>query len=338
MNPVGISQTELATFQRCPRMWYLKYYLGMVPADEPPTGARILGIRVHAALEGWYGYGLNPKETLLYLYGIATRQRPEYASELATELHLATTMVEGYLGWLAEEGADAELEVVSTERELRVPVPGLDGVDFRGRLDQVYRNTRSNTLGFMDYKTGASFDRHDDLALDPQMPFYCLLQQLAAHGGEAVITGTGYRPERVIVGGGTIRTLRRVLRTEKSKPPYYQSDSFTYTPEQIRAELSRATAIVTKIMQARYDLDAAYQNSGGNQAYMDVRCREILPPTKIVGDCSWRCEFAKICPMMDDGSDWPGALVRSGRYVAGDPYSYYGKDALSAVRADLEPV
>jgi RecB family exonuclease len=338
VNPVGISQTEIATFQRCPRMWYLKYYLGMVPAEEPPVGARILGIRVHAALEGWYGYGLMPNETLLYLYGIALRQRPEYAAELQTELHLATTMVNGYLEHVASEGWDSELEVVSVERELRVGVPGVPGVDFRGRLDQVYRNHRSGTLGFMDYKTGASMERHDDLALDPQMPFYCLLQQLAAHGGEAVINGNGYRSDRVIIGGGTIRTLRRVLRTEKSKPPYYQTDTFSYTPEQIRAELSRATAIVTRIMQARHDLDAAMINCDGRQDYMDVRIREILPPTKIVGDCSWRCEFAKVCPMMDDGSDWPGVLVRSGRYVAGDPYSYYGKDALSAVRADLEPV
>lgn len=337
MNPVGISQTEISTYQRCPRMWYLKYYLGMVPADEPPTGSRILGIRVHAALEGMYGYGLEPRETLLLLYGIAKRERPEYTADIDTELHLATVMVEGYLEEVAAQGWDAELEVVATEREIRVPCPGIMGVDLRGRLDQVYRNTRRGTLGFMDYKTGASFDRHEDLALDPQMPFYCLLQQLAAHGEETIITGSGYHPGRVIVGGGTIRTLRRVLRTERSKPPYYQSDDFTYTPEQIRAELSRTVAVVTRIMQARWDLDAAWSNCGGDLGYMNVRIREILPPTKIVGDCSWRCEFARVCPMMDDGSDWPGVLVRSGKYVAGDPYSYYGKDALSSIRADLEP-
>jgi hypothetical protein len=39
--------------------------------------------------------------------------------------------------------------------------------------------------------------------------------------------------------------------------------------------------------------------------------------------------------MMDDGSDWAGALVSSGRYVQGDPYAYYRNDALRTIREEL---
>ena len=52
-------------------------------------------------------------------------------------------------------------------------------------------------------------------------------------------------------------------------------------------------------------------------------------------DCSWDCSFTHVCPMMDDGSDWTGALIRSGRYVQGDPYAYYGDSLITAIRERL---
>jgi hypothetical protein len=39
--------------------------------------------------------------------------------------------------------------------------------------------------------------------------------------------------------------------------------------------------------------------------------------------------------MMDDGSDWPGVLTRSGKFRQDDPYSYYREDPLRAVREVL---
>jgi hypothetical protein len=39
--------------------------------------------------------------------------------------------------------------------------------------------------------------------------------------------------------------------------------------------------------------------------------------------------------MMDDGSDWPGVLLRSGKFRQADPYGYYRDDPLRAVRMAL---
>ncbi len=61
---ITISNTEVNTWQRCRRKWFLAYFLGYQPAVEEVTGHRILGVRVHTALEGYYGYDLDPLAVL----------------------------------------------------------------------------------------------------------------------------------------------------------------------------------------------------------------------------------------------------------------------------------
>jgi hypothetical protein len=101
---VAVSNSEIATWDRCPRQWYLKYYLGEVPADEPLVSSQLLGTRVHAALEGHYGYGLDPVTVLNLLYRLLAQENPDYRTELLAERELAVTMVTGYLEWIEETG------------------------------------------------------------------------------------------------------------------------------------------------------------------------------------------------------------------------------------------
>jgi hypothetical protein len=322
---ITISNTEISTWQRCRRKWLLTYFLGYQPATEEVTGNRILGVRVHTALEGYYGYDLDPLTVLHLLYQFEIDASPEFEMDLLTERALASAMVEGYIEWAAETGADAGLKVVATEADITVPLPGVPGVQIRGKLDQVVMNEQTGLLLFHDWKTAASFEKHEILALDPQFRFYSMIQKLAS----------GAEVSRV--SGGMLTTLRRVKRSDKSKPPYYQRDEFRYDPVTIDSTLAKVQQIGASIQAAREQLDWIYAPDGGNGdlELLNSVQRALFPPTPIIRDCGWSCPFVTLCPMMDDDSDWVGALVRSGAYTQGDPYSYYADDPLRRVRERL---
>lgn len=321
-----ISQSEIYAWTRCRRNWYITYYLGFVPADEAPTGARQLGSRVHTALEAYYGYQLDPLAVLGMLYRIEASRSPDYAADLATEADMADAMVSGYLEWLAEEGADANFETVATETDIRVDLPGVPGAQLRARMDQVSRRISDGALLFRDYKTGTNFELAEQMRLNPQMKFYTLVQHLASP------------PDGPKIAGGTIDTLRRVKRTARSNPPYYRRDPFIYTPQEVEATLLRVQNVAGQILQARAMLDDAYQRSGGDLSVIDQVQRSQMYPTPILNDCKWWCTFREICPMMDDGSDWSASLVRSGRFRQADPYEYYRDDALRTIREEMAKI
>lgn len=146
---LAVSNSEIFAAQRCWRNWYLTYYLGMVPTQEVPVGNRQLGTRVHTALEGLYGYDLDPLMILQILYRAAIEAFPEYEEELLKERTYAEAMVDGYIMWLAEEGADADQRVVATETDMVVPIPGYDSVLLRSRMDQVFQRISDGALGFI---------------------------------------------------------------------------------------------------------------------------------------------------------------------------------------------
>ena len=317
---ISISQSEISCWARCPRRWLLHYYYGMSVADPPVTSASLLGTRIHAALEGHYGYGLHPELVLREIYADQLAKTPEFEKDLTAELDMALAMVSGYLDWVTETGADAGLTVVATEKDVTVPIPRVPGLSLRARLDQVVRRDRDGALLFLDWKTSVNFERHEMLRLDTQMPFYQLIQRLAAG------------PDGPLAIGGMITTLRRVKRTAKSQPPYYQRDEFIYNPEEQRSTYARVLQICTEIMQARLALDDLYKRTGGELSEVNAHQRSALRPVPIITDCRWSCPFADLCPMMNDGSDWPGVLMRSGRFVQSGGYAYYAEDLLGTVR------
>jgi PD-(D/E)XK nuclease superfamily len=324
---ISMSQSEIFTFQRCPRMWLLKYYLAYTPDADEVTGSRILGTRVHAALEGYYGYDLDPLAVLHLLYKFELEASPEFEAELVIERDMASAMIEGYVEWLAETGADAGLTVMGTESEVSVPLPGLPDVILRAKLDRVVLDESTGLLSFVDDKTAAGFERHEILMLDPQFRFYSLVQKLVARE----VPGA----PRVL--GGIVNTLRRVKRTDRSKPPYFKRDPFRYNEQMINATLLKVTGVAKKIVAARNSLDWIYSPTGanGDLAMLESYQALNLAPVPILTDCSWRCPFVSLCPMMDDGSDWVGALVRSGHFRQEDPYAYYERDPLHRVRQAL---
>jgi PD-(D/E)XK nuclease superfamily len=330
---ITISNSEMTTWDRCPRKWLILYYLGFAPADEPVTGNRLLGIRVHTALEGRYGYGLDPLEVLKVLYLLEAERSPEHQGELLAEHDMANAMVSGYLEWVDETGADADFRVIATEADLQLPMPGRENeVLLRSRMDQVIERISDGALLFLDHKTSANFDRHELLTLDVQMPHYCMMQQMAA----------SRQPGSPLVVGGIINTLRRVKRTSRSQPPYYQRDPIYCNPDQIATAWHRTNKIVKEILEARSLLDPFRSGDGihvsapGWVAAFNKLQREHMRAIPMINDCSWSCPAASgLCTGMSDGSDWLGMLKNSGHWKHVDPYEYYRNDPLQAIRSAI---
>jgi len=338
MTAIGISQSEINMFDRCRRHWLQEYYFGMLPADPNPASTRDQGLRWHTAMEAHYGPAhLDPGFVLDVLYGMAVEQYPDSETDLRKAHELARIMAEGYLEIVAAEGWDARLKVIEPEAEVRVPLPGWEGlVDLRAKLDQVVYDEDSGLYSFLDHKTAADYERDEMIDLDSQMLMYSLIAWLAT---QQTVPMPGWAPEidrsKPLVMGGIVRTSRRVKRTAKTKIPPYKNLAFRHDPEQLASALLRTQKIVSEIMEVRQQLDAAAR-SGGPPEQLHWLQLTAARPTPILHDCARMCPLASgQCQLMNRGLGWIDALWKSGRYVSGDPYARYTRAGLEVIQAHL---
>jgi PD-(D/E)XK nuclease superfamily/LAGLIDADG-like domain len=151
-----VSNSELSAWTRCRRKWLLQYYwrFGPDPARLLPFGNKELGQRVHLALEGAYGHGLDALAVLNWVYSRALEQRPDCENDLIKERDYAVTMVEGFLDWAAETGFDAGYEVVAAERIARATIPLRKGqqMELLTKLDVLRRRLDDGAVLFIDWK------------------------------------------------------------------------------------------------------------------------------------------------------------------------------------------
>lgn len=304
---LAISNSELRTYKRCKRSWALHYLYqwSEQPGSAPVVGNAELGTRIHTALEAYYGYGIDPLQALEVIYAQLIAVNPYYQNLLEKEKGYAVAMVEGYLDWSAEEGIDADLEVLATERVVSVEIETeLGTVNLQGKLDQLVRRRSDGAILFRDWKTVGTLSKSNMLILDEQMRFYTMLLVLA-NGPETR------------VDGGLYTMLLRSKRTARATGPFFKQDEVVYNRQDVESMRLRTVEAVTDLLRTRQRLLA-------NEDH-----RAVAYPSP--GDhCRWACPFTMICPLMDDGSRWEDAL--RGNFTQADPYHYYGSDLIDLVR------
>lgn len=300
-NPsiVGISNSEIQTFKECKRKWWLTYYRGLQMKLERPSGPLALGTRVHAALEAYYADNQDPVEVYRQLaeadrYNLLVEQRP--TDDFDKEAELGRVMIEGYVEWLEETGADENLEVVGAEKRLSATL--LDGkVELQGKLDlRVKRKTDGIRLLF-DHKTvGTSFAEFNKTAhMAEQVLVYMILEALQPDELERC-------------DGAVYNLLRKTKRSATAKPPFYERTEVRHNKTTLDAFWKRLHGMLGDIVHLRAQLDAGADHF--TVAYPT--------PTK---DCSWKCPFYAVCPMFDDGS--AAEQMLSDYYKQVDPYQRY---------------
>lgn len=309
-----ISNSEVQAFKQCRRKWWLAWYRGLTPRKKAVQGIASTGTRLHIALDALYSGGSTVAAwTALRAAQTADRATVEAQednpfssamADLAKDFDLESAMLEGYLEWLEETGADSALEVVSTETYVEAPFleggRGMPPVTLIGRLDLRVRDRRSGRRAFMDHKSVQAFKAPVLLGLDEQLLHYHLLEFLNTDSADQRCDAAYYNQ------------LRRVKRGPRSKPPYFKRETVSFNQHELLSYTQRLTGVVQDIQRVERDLREE---------------PEIAPfvtyPTPS-RDCTWKCPFLKVCRMFDDGSRVESALEEM--YEVGDPLAYYQGD------------
>lgn len=279
-------QSSLSKFRRCRRSFEMEYVRNYLPISESEgqcLGARSLGHIVHKGVETHYTGG-NFREVLDAEIG-AKHLEETWSSEWADCYELAGIMLEGWEQWLAVTAADANEEVLFVEPDLEWEVGEFRGdlVVLTGHPDLVVHNTLNDLIIIDDTKTVTSFS------------------QALIHGGQ----GLTYALMLKMIHGldvGMFRTtqIKKVKRTARAKPPFYERSELFVNPQMLRthwAQLQGQLDTMVEIVQ-RWEQEGDTDRVGYDKLVYHN-------PTK---DCTWDCSYLAVCSSMDDGSNYQQLL------------------------------
>ena len=286
-----VTNSELQTFKECRRKWFLGYHKRLTKKIERSAGPLKLGSRVHECLAEYYT-GSDP---VAFHAKCIERDRallaedilPEELKLFESEAVLGQLMLEGYLEWLQETGADQGLTAISAETKLSSPLGVTDGqgrpVHLLGKLDLKVRREMDGAVLVLDHKTSQSFRAvYETLVIQEQFLTYQLLERLR-------ITED---PESTSppATGSIVSVLRKVKRSASAKPPFYGREEVHHSDAELRNFYYRLHAEVAQILSVEAALAA-----GGDHRFV---C--YPSPSR---DCTWKCSFFAACHMFEDGSD-----------------------------------
>lgn len=282
-------QSAIKEWKACRRQAMLDYFmdgLGYEKARDPgapASGGRDVGSIVDLGYETYYNGG----DPLAAIDAYRTATEEEIGESLSDEwekaFRLSRIMVEGYVDWVAESGIDIGETTLATKMQLEVCVGTIRGeeVYVTGELDRLVRDDITGELIIDDCKTVDGFADLRWLAMGDQLLTYNILVRMTQ--GESV-----YR--------GRHTQLRKVLRSARATPPFYDRTEFPYNDTQVGNHWTHLLATLDSMVEAAQAIEAD----------PEAHHRYCYPnPTK---DCTWRCDFLAICPMLDDGSYWRNSL------------------------------
>lgn len=302
-----LTNTEMSTYRRCRRKWWLRWYRRLRPVAETAPGPLSLGSRLHEVLAAYYSPGTYPDPAPAWArwWGLAAADREKFAEEPETlieldkELELGRIMLEGYFEWLETAGPDEYLQVLTAEEERRVAlaVVGTPGgeqvqVDLLDKLDTRVNDASAagGARRFMDHKSSSQPAALLKVAhLDPQLKLYHLIEYLSLLEDPAADADAH-------TDGAILNVLKKVKRTAAAKPPFYERLEVRHNTETLRSFWQQVHGLAVDLLATEEALTAGQPHHA--VAYPN--------PTR---DCSWDCEFFGVCPMLDDGSDAEGQLA-----------------------------
>jgi RecB family exonuclease len=313
-----VSNSELTLFADCQRRWWFTYVLNLAPRrrDRAVTGALAFGTRIHNCLERKYQNGEVALDVYEELHAEAERALAEVEEakgvpdmdqrkKLADEHRLGRAMLEGYEQWVTETGIDEGMTFLAAEKLVQVP-SGIEGVQLRGKLDQLWRRDIDGALLFRDFKTAADMRSGPaSLPRDEQMMFYVLLMRL-----QHLAKGRGIED---VPRGGMYTMLKKVLRSSRAQPPFYDQHEIMFNDRALRSMYLRTHRRIQQMLGARQALAAGEDH------------RYVVPP-RPSKDCSWKCPFVSVCPMADDTSDESLFPMLNQMYEVVNPYERYGDE------------
>lgn len=288
-----LTNSELVTFRRCRRKWWLGYERGLKPigiSDAP--GVRNVGSLVHSGLQAYYETGNFAQADAWRALG------PPPAGDALKDWNLARIMLEGYFEWLAETGVDEHLEVVGAEEIIEAPGPL--GVTLRAKVDLRVRDLETGAIRIVDHKTVGDLSTPlKTFHLQTQWLHYMLVERLGnPDSGPAELTG-----------GGIINMLRRVKRSATANPPFYGRAEVRHTDAELESYRRRI----------EYQYTETHHLSHVIEEHGDGHLRAYPTPD---ATCSWSCDYAPVCPHFDRRVGDAEAILEGG-YEVTDPLAHH---------------
>jgi hypothetical protein len=310
-DAIGLSNSEMAEWRRCRRKWYLSHYRRLrKKTDDEPGSATWIGNLVHDALAAYYD-PVEPVDPVGYAEAaleVAIAEHPSIEDAARKEFEMVRIMLEGYIEWLAESGADAGLRVLGSEQTVRVEMKLAGepvGVTLLAKLDAPIERESDGFRSALEHKT-------TDSLTAPIEGYRINTQFLTEHLARFLhAMEQGMSPEEAYndCPGITVNLIRKSKRTARAKPPFYAREEVTHNIHELRNHWHHVVTIAREIASAEARLDAGEDH------------RTVVPSNPIPRDCSWSCPFFRLCPMMNDGSDYEGYIEAA--FEEHDPLERY---------------
>lgn len=169
-KPDHISFSQIRTYQRCPRLWYLQKMMGY---DPPETPAMALGKCVHLALANYTNMYMDNHIHSEEDMHLAWREAVKDIDEIKGLLSFQDYSLGA--SWLSELLKSDLLYLdwtMNVEYEFRVE---FDGVTVDGRIDRV--DDMDGIYRLVDYKSGFMIVDHDLVDTDLQLALYAAAWQ-----------------------------------------------------------------------------------------------------------------------------------------------------------------
>lgn len=356
-----IRTSERRVWKRCQQKWFWGYKQGLKPLTE--AAPLWFGTAVHEALAEWYQPGTtrgpHPAVTFANLLDSGKVKTgdlsdPNKMAEFVEHHEMGVDMLNRYVEYW---GNDEDLEFIQTEMPFQVwfDAPHMKKwLRYVGTFDGVFRKLSTNEVWLLETKTAASINVNH-LPLDDQAGSYwaiatIFLRQRGILKPDETIAGIMYnflrkakddpRPRNAEglycnkpVKGDYLAALDtaevkcsatmkvdelaalarehkiKVLgEPSKTQPPAYFERYPVYRSEGARARM------LNRIVDEARQIEGARQD------------RPLLPivknPTK---DCSWDCEFFKMCQLHEDNQDWQH--YRDNMFKTWNPYEEHERKA-----------
>lgn len=169
-KPDHISFSQIRTYQRCPRLWFLEKMMGH---ESPETPAMALGKCVHLALANYTKMymenHIHSKEDMQLAWREAVKDVDEIKGLLAFEDYSRGA---SYLSQLLDTDLLYLDWACNVEYEFRVQ---FDDVTVEGRIDRV--DDMNGVYRLVDYKSGFQIIDHDTVDTDLQLALYAAAWQ-----------------------------------------------------------------------------------------------------------------------------------------------------------------
>jgi len=331
-TPLLIRSHEIMDYKRCPKMWYWKWRLGLVP-KEKSFGALDLGTWLHDALAHWYMNYAGKHRTgaalavcfdhfALKAIDSAPAKTPQHVVDKAQELYkLGQAMLISYAkeyqgdrNWIVI-GAEIPLEVEITDKNDQTI--GL----YRLKLDLAIRERTTGKIWIIEHKSAKTI-RTEHLTIDGQARPYGALAEIA-------MRHVGVLSHTDVVEGILYNYLRKTMpdvREVDTKGLALNKDG-TVSKRQPSPMFKRHPVTLTRRAKAvalkRIQRDVTMLTKLRNYLVKHREFADRLPKTAHWSCPRW-CQYFAMCELEEQGGKIDE--LRRGTFVRQDPYQYETTD------------